>query len=156
MLTPAKKADHPVTAGMRFTLLSACQVGDTLIGSAAPDPAAEPSAEIGREMAELRPMIDELWNELPIPPQMMDIEKAAGDAVTGLDEGFPGADVPGTGWAALGTGMVLARDVRRVHAKATRGLMLPRNRRRKELRGQGAIVAAITLARVGDRLISRD
>jgi hypothetical protein len=100
-------------------------------------------------------MIADVWTGLPVPAEAMDIEEVTRDALSGLTKVFSDADLPGTGWAALGTGMVLGRDLRDTSAQATRGLMLWR-RSRKEQRLRGATFAAITLASVGDRLISQD
>lgn len=155
-ITPDRDRSSAITTAMRSILLSAGQVGAALIDSEPPALAQRPCTDVGHELAELRPMAADMAHELSglFPPAMLDSAEASSKTLEALEQFFPEADVPSAGWAALGTGMILARNTRSVYMKARRGIMRPRTRQEREHRGQGGMVAALFLASVGGSLIS--
>jgi len=154
--TPRPQRSGPnsaVNSGMRSVMLNAGKVGSALIDS--PGPVAESPPDVGWDLADLRPAMAEVVREVTavLPPDA-DIAQATGEAPAILRDLFPDADVAGTGWAALGTAMVLAKEAKEVQSKITRGHMRRRTREHREQWGNGAIFAAIILGRLGDLLIS--
>ena len=77
------------------------------------------------------------------------------DILDALLELFPDVDVFRTGWGALGTGMILTKEVREVYASITRGHIRRRTREQREQWSNGAMLAAIVLGRTGDFLIGQ-
>jgi hypothetical protein len=145
-----------VKAGMRTIMLNAGMVGKALTDSASPGPAPELSPDVGWNLTDLRPMLAKLVQQTAADfPPGPDIAEATRDTLDVLHDLFPDADVSGTGWAALGTGMVLAKEVQQTHSAITRGHMRRRTRQQREQWGNGAMFAAIILSRMGDSLISQ-
>jgi hypothetical protein len=145
-----------VKSGMRWVMLNAGMVGKALIDSDSAGPAPELSPEVGWGLADLRPAMAELTRQASadLPPGL-DIAEASGETVDLLQELFPDADVSGTGWAALGTATVLAKEVQEAYTKVMRGHMRRRNREQRERWSNGAMFASIVLSRMGDFLISQ-
>ncbi len=151
-----RSSSAAVKSGMRSVMLNAGMVGKALIDSDSAGPASELSPEVGWDLADLRPAMAELTQQASadLPPGL-DIAEASGETLELLQELFPDADVSGTGWAALGTATVLAKEVQEAYSKDMRGHM---RRRTREQRGQwsnGAMFATIVLSRMGDFLISQ-
>lgn len=145
-----------VKAGMRSVMLNAGMVGKALIDSDSPGPAPELSPDVGWDLADLRPAMAELAQQAAADfPPGPDIAEATQETLDVLRDLFPGADVSGTGWAALGTGTVLAKEVQEAYGTITRGHMRRRTRQQREQWGNGAMFAAVVLARMGDSLISQ-
>jgi hypothetical protein len=145
-----------VKAGMRSVMLNAGMVGKALIDSDSPGPAPELSPDVGWDLADLRPAMAKLAEQTAadLPPGL-DIAEATGEALGILRDLFPDADVSGTGWAALGTGTVLAKEVQEAYNKVAQGHIRRRLREQREQWGNGAMFAAIVLARMGDSLINQ-
>jgi hypothetical protein len=154
MLLPDRTADSS-GMGMRSALLSAGQVGVALIDSVPPQ--AAQGGPVGQDLAALHPLDNQPWDQLDgfFPPGLMDITKLTQTLTAQMAEAFPAADLPGCGWAALGTGVMLTKDLQEAHLSATRRLMLPRTRQRKTKQSMLALMGSVTLARVGDSLISQ-
>jgi hypothetical protein len=94
----------------------------------------------------------EVYANLPAETEIAQVNR---DTLDALLEVFPGMDVFGTGWATLGTAMILAKEVREVYGKITRGHIRRRTREQREQWGNGAMLAAIVLGRMGDFFISQ-
>jgi hypothetical protein len=142
-----------VKSGMRSVMLNAGMVGQALIDSDSPAP--ELSPEVGWNLADLRPTMAELVRQAATDfPPALDTAELSQEALLTLRDIFPDADVSGTGWAALGTAMVLAKEVQQAHSKVTRGHMRRRTREHRDQWGSGAVFATIILGQVGDFLIS--
>jgi hypothetical protein len=160
-MTPRPERRGPnsaVKAGMRSVMMNAGLVGKALIDSGSPGPAAELSPDVSWNLADLRTAIADLVREAvaDLPPGMdVDMAELNREIPGALHEAFPGVDVSGTGWAALGTGMVLAREVQEVYRKAAHGLMRRSSRERRVQWANGAMLAAIFMARMGDFFISQ-
>jgi len=150
-----RRSDAAVNSGMRSVTLNAGLVGKALIDPESPGPAPPVSPEIGWDLAGLRPRMAELVRQTAADlPHGLDISEVSREALSTLREIFPDADVPGTGWATLGTAMVLAKEVQQVHSKITQGHVRRQRREQRNQWGNGAIFAAIVLGQLGDFLIS--